>query len=142
MTLLAKHSPCGHLFCCALECDSARLSSCPLCRTPVRERTRLFGVIDALRQSGLGLSSSDRPASQAPRAETKQSSHGAHAVLTKVRGAFSQLEQRLKTREESTTRLSEFHESELKYTCLLPELEASADHLEDCLGRLQRQLDI
>jgi hypothetical protein len=60
----------------------------------------------------------------------------------KVRGAFSQLEQRLKTREESTTRLSQFHESELKYTCLIPELEASVHHLEDYMAKLERQLAI
>ena len=63
-------------------------------------------------------------------------------MLKKVRGAFSQLQARLKTGEQDSSRLSEFHASELKYSRLLPQLEADVSSLEDVLGKVERELAI
>lgn len=133
-------TPCGHLFCCARVCDSAKLHTCPICQSQVETKTRLYGVVDALKCSGLELSSEPAPPQSAAKSHCC-SSHGTNAVLTKVRGAFLQLEHRLKTGEQRTTqgqaKLSEFHESEICTHRSIVSLEHSLSSLERVLGSVE-----
>jgi len=138
---------CGHLFCCKPACDSARVQVCPLCRSQVHTRTRLFGLVDAFERSGLGMGLAE-PAEQSAAAVSQTPaaapSHATDPVLAKVRGAFLHLQQQLQSGEQLTTqgqaRLSEFHQSERCTQGRIGELEKSVGAVEAALSCVQREL--
>jgi hypothetical protein len=135
--------PCGHLFCCASKCDSAQLQVCPVCRGPVREKTRLYGIVDAFnKHTGLGPEESTAGSTwRYPVSPGTPSSFGANSVLAKVCGAFVQFERRLKTktRDESTGG-AQRHEMELGTQRSISAMESQLTALETLLAGVEREL--
>ncbi len=144
---MADVHSCGHLFCCKPACDSARVPVCPLCRSQVATRTRLFGLVGAFERSGLGMGLAE-PAEQSAVSVSQTPavapSHATDAVLAKVRGAFLHLEQQLQSGEERTTlgqaRLTAFHQSERSTQGRICELENSVGAVEAALNCVEREL--